>query len=242
MSENVFLSVVIPAYKEESRIQKSLNAIIEYQKTHDFVIEVVVVIDGSPDKTVDTVNTFKDKIKNLKIVDRKENHGKGYSIKEGVFLTHGKYILFTDADNSTPFYQVDKLLKHVDEYDVVIGSRYCKDGRLARPQPLSRIIGGRVLNMIIQLLADRGIKDTQCGFKLFESKAAHEIFKRQTFDRWSFDIELLAIARKLGYKTKEVGIVWYDDPHSTVNPIKDGIRMIQDSWTVRKNITAGKYK
>ena len=242
MSENIYLSIVIPAYKEERRIQKVLNAIVEYQKNHEFEIEVVVVIDGSPDNTTETVDSFKDKIKILKIVDRKINKGKGYSIKEGVALTHGKYVLFTDADNSTPFYQVDKLLKFTDMYDVVIGSRYCKDGRLAKPQSFVRRMGGRVLNIVIQILACRGIKDTQCGFKLFEAKTAKEVFSRQTFDRWSFDIELLAIARKKGHKVKEVGIVWYDDPHSTVDPIKDGIRMIKDSWQVRKNITAGKYK
>ena len=159
-----------------------------------------------------------------------------------MLLAKGKYVLFTDADNSTPFEQVDKLLKYIDMYEVVIGSRYCKGGKLAHPQPLSRIIGSRGLNAVIQLLAVRGIKDTQCGFKLFRREAAQEIFKRQTFDRFSFDIEVLAIARKLGYKTKEVGITWYDDPHSTVNPIKDGLRMLSDSLQVRKNIIARKYK
>jgi len=178
----------------------------------------------------------------LKVIDRKENKGKGYSVKEGMLSAKGKYLLFTDADNSTPFEQVDKLLKYIDAYEVVIGSRYTKGGKLAHAQPLSRIIGGRVLNMIIQLLAVRGIKDTQCGFKLFQKEAGQAIFKKLTFDRFSFDIEVLAIARKLGYKTKEVGITWYDNPHSTVNPIKDGLRMISDSWQVRKNITKGKYK
>jgi len=242
MSEEFYLSIVVPAFKEEKRIHKILNAIIEYQKDNNFKIETIVVVDGSPDKTAESANLFSDKLENLIVIDRKENKGKGYSVKEGVLKARGKYILFADADNSTPVHQVDKLLQHVEKYDVVIGSRYCKDGKLAIPQSFVRILGGRVLNMIIQILACRGIKDTQCGFKLFEKKAAQEIFKRQTFDRWSFDIELLAIARKLGHKVKEVGIIWYDDPHSTVNPIKDGIRMIQDSWQVRKNIISGKYK
>jgi dolichyl-phosphate beta-glucosyltransferase len=241
MPQDYYLSIVIPAYKEGSRIHKSLDALIEYQKKHDFLIETIVVVDGSPDNTADLAKEYQDKIPNLKVIDRKENKGKGYTVKEGILLADGKYILFTDADNSTPLNQVDKLLECADKYEVVIGSRYCDGGKLAHPQPFYRILGGRVLNLIIQLLATRGIKDTQCGFKLFQKDAAQEIFKRQTFDRFSFDIEILAIARKLGYKVKEVGITWYDDPHSTVKPLKDGLRMVKDSWQVRKNITAKKY-
>lgn len=242
MPKEYYLSVIIPSYKEEKRLLKSLSAIKKYQSEHDFLIETIVIVDGSPDKTAEIAQQYQDTLPNLKVIDRKKNLGKGYTVKEGMIQANGKFILFTDADNSTPFEQVDKLLKYIEMYEVVIGSRYCKGGKLAHPQPLTRIIGGRVLNAIIQLLAVRGIKDTQCGFKLFQKKAAQEIYKRETFDRFSFDIEVLAIARKLGFRTKEVGITWYDDPHSTVNPIKDGLRMIKDSWIVRKNITMGKYK
>lgn len=242
MPQEYYLSVIIPAYKEEKRLLQSLSAIKKYQSEHDFKIETIVVVDGSPDKTGEIAQGYQNDLSNLKVIDRKENKGKGYTVKEGMLKASGKYLLFTDADNSTPFEQVDKLLKYIEMYEVVIGSRYCKDGKLAHAQPITRIIGGRVLNAIIQLLAVRGIKDTQCGFKLFQREAAKEIFKRETFDRFSFDIEILAIARKLGFRTKEVGITWYDDPHSTVNPIKDGARMIADSWKVRKNITAKKYK
>lgn len=242
MKENTFLSIVIPAYKEQERIHKILDAIIKYEKDHDFRVETIVVIDGSPDNTADAVLPYKDKLGDLKIIDRKENHGKGYTVRQGMLEAKGKYILFSDADNSTPIEQVDKLLKFREDYKVIIGSRYCKGGKLAYAQPLSRRIGGRVLNLIIRMFAVGGIQDTQCGFKLFEHDATQEIFKRMTFERFSFDVEVLAIARNLGYKIKEVGITWYDDPHSTVSPIKDGIRMIKDAWTVRKNIIAKKYK
>lgn len=240
--KEIYLSIVVPAYKEEDRIHKILDAIKEYQDSHEFLTETIIVIDGSPDKTSESARKYADEIENLRIIDRKENKGKGYSVKEGVLQAIGRYILFTDADNSTPIKQVDKLLKYAETYDVVIGSRYCKGGKLARPQPFYRIMGSRILNHFIQTLAVPGIKDTQCGFKLFEAKAAQKIFKRQTFDRFSFDIEILAIAKSLKIWIKEVGITWYDDPHSTVNPIKDGIRMIKDSWQVRKNLQAGKYK
>ena len=241
MSQEIFLSVVIPAYKEADRIHKILDAILEFEKIKDYNIETIVVVDGALDNTAEVASKYQDKLKNLKIIDRKENKGKGYTVREGMLEAQGKYVLFSDADNSTPIEQVDKLLKFRNDYDVMIGSRYVYDGKLAIPQSFVRKIGGRVLNWIIRTLAVSGIKDTQCGFKLFSKKAAQEIFSKQTFERWSFDIEILAIARMLGYKIKEVGITWYDDPHSRVSPIKDGLRMIKDAWTVRKNVKAKKY-
>jgi len=240
--EKPFLSIVVPAYREEKRIRKILDAVVRYQANHDFGIEVVIVIDGSPDNTAETAGEYKEKISGLKIIDRKENKGKGYTVKEGMLAAGGKYILFADADNSTPIEQVDKLLKYKDEYSVIIGSRYCPGGKLAHPQDLVRKLGGRFLNLAIRVLAVRGIADTQCGFKLFENSAAKEIFKRMTFERFSFDIEVLAIARRHKFKIKEVGITWYDDPHSTVSPIKDGLKMVRDAWIVRRNLRKGVYK
>jgi dolichyl-phosphate beta-glucosyltransferase len=240
--KEIYLSIVIPAYKEEGRIHKILDAIQKYQNSHEFLTETIVVIDGSSDNTAEVVQKYAKEIENLRIINRKENRGKGYSVKEGMLQAIGRYILFTDADNSTPIKQVDKLLKFAETYDVVVGSRYCKGGKLAKSQPFYRIAGSRVLNYIIQKLAVSGIEDTQCGFKLFKAEAAQKIFKRQTFERFSFDIEILAIARKLNLWIKEVGITWYDDPLSTVNPVKDGMRMIKDSWQVRKNLLSGKYK
>lgn len=241
MSENIYLSIVIPAYKEQERIHKSLDAIVKYQQEKDFAIETIVVLDGTPDDTKSAAEKYYDKVSNFRIIDRKENKGKGYTVREGVLEAKGEWIIFVDADNSTPIKQADKLLEYCKDYQVLIGSRYNNGGRLARPQPFHRRLGSRVINWFIQLFAVPGIKDTQCGFKLFENAAAKEIFSRQTFDRWSFDIELLAIARHLGYKIREVGITWYDDPHSQVNPIKDGLRMIKDSWQVRKNLKRALY-
>jgi dolichyl-phosphate beta-glucosyltransferase len=237
-----FLSIVIPCYKEEKRVHKSLEAIEKYAKGKDFEIEVLVMLDGTPDDTFGAAKKFEGKVPNLIINDRKKNMGKGYTVKEGMLKAKGKYIIFLDADNSTPFEQVDELLRYTSGFEVVIGSRYAEGGKFARPQSMVRRLGSRVLNIVIRTLAVSGIKDTQCGFKLFEHNASKEIFKQMTFDRWSFDIEVLAIARKLGYKIKEVGITWYDDPHSVLNPFDAGFKMIRDSWVVRKNILKGKYK
>jgi len=242
MAEKEFyLSIVVPAFREEKRIPAILNAIAEYEKTKDFLIETIVICDGSPDDTANVAKGFSSKIADLTVHESKNNLGKGGAVREGMLRAKGKYVIFSDADNSTPIDQVDKLLAYVDKYSVIVGSRYIEGAKLAKAQPLYRVVGGRALNLIIQLLADRGIKDTQCGFKLFEQKAAKEIFSRQTILGWSFDIEILAIARKLGYKTKEVGVTWYDNPHSAVKPLQDGLRMIEDAWRVRKNIFAGKY-
>lgn len=241
MKRKIYLSIVVPAYKEEGRIHKILDAICSYIKLKDFAVEVIVVVDGSKDKTAEKAGEYKDKITNLRVVDRKVNMGKGYTVKEGVLSAEGEYVLFADADNSTPIEQVDKLLQFHRDYDVIIGSRYVQGGKLAVPQSLFRKLGSRFLNFFIQSLAVSGINDTQCGFKLFSRSASREIFKKQTFNRWSFDIEILAIARSLGYKIKEVGIIWRNDPHSSVNPIKDGFRMIKDAWKVRKNVRAKKY-
>lgn len=242
MSDKFLLTIVVPAYKEEKRIHLILEAIDRYQKKKDFLIETIVVVDASPDDTVSAASKFKATMPHLRVIEERKNKGKGGAVKIGVMEAKGKYVLFADADNSTPIEQADKLLKFADSYEMVIGSRYCRGGKLAIPQPFSRRLGSRVLNFLIQTIAIWGIKDTQCGFKLFETGAAQKIFSRVTLSNFSFDIELFVIAKKLGYRIKEVGITWYDNPHSTVNPIKDGLRMIVDSWKVRQNALAGKYR
>jgi len=240
--EQPYLSIIIPAYKEERRIHKVLDAIEKYQQNHDFTMEVLVVLDGTPDKTYDSALAYRDRVKGLTIIDRKENKGKGLTVQEGMLKATGKYRMFCDADNSTPFHQVDKLLGQSEKYDVVIGSRRAAGGGQKKKQSLFRRVGSKTLNLIIQALAVRGISDTQCGFKLFSAKAAEDIFKRLTITHWSFDIEVLAIARVLGFQILEVPIVWNDDPHSNVSPIKDGLKMVIASWNIRNNVRAGLYK
>lgn len=242
MTEKIYLTIVIPAYREEGRIHKILDAVLKFEKTKDYQVETIVVVDASPDNTAAVARGYEDKLGHLKVMEGKVNKGKGGAVQEGMLAASGEYIIFADADNSTPIEQAEKLLKYVPKYEVVIGSRYVHDGRLAVPQSFVRRLGSRGLNFIVQILAVYGVKDTQCGFKLFSQKAAKEIFSRQTITDFSFDIEILAIARKLGYKIKEAGVIWYDDPHSTVVPIKDGLRAVKDAWKVRQNLIAGKYE
>lgn len=237
-----YLSVIIPAFKEEQRIHKVLDSIVAYQRSHAFGMETIVVLDGTTDRTADVVRTYEGRVHGLQIIDRKENRGKGYTVREGMLAAHGEYRVFADADNSTAFEQVDSLLAQMDSHAVAIASRYTAGGVQYHKQSLTRIVGSRVLNMIIRVLVVPGIADTQCGFKLFSADAAEVVFRRAIVDNWSFDFEVLAIARLQGLRIAEVPVVWNDDPHSTLSPIKDGIAMIRAAWHVRQNIRHGVYK
>ncbi len=211
----MLLSVVIPAYNEERRIPATLQSLKEYFKDKDYEYEILVVIDGAKDNTAQVVKDAN--IPNLRLIDNKKNCGKGYVVKQGMLKAKGKYRLFMDADNATTIDHVEKLLPYFDEgYDVVIASVGVKGAKIVNNEKLYKRIFGLGSNLIIQLVLVPGIKDTQRGFKMFSAKAAEDIFKRLTVDRWGFDFEALAVARKLGYKIKEVPIRWKNDPESLV--------------------------
>lgn len=234
--KEIFLSVVIPAYKEEKRIQNILSAIESYQRNKTFKMEILVVIDASPDDTKGAAMKYEKKIDGLRIIDNKIHQGKGGVVRQGVLEAKGKLVLFSDADNATPIQELDKLLPYIKDNEVVIGSRYCKGGKLVISQPFYRRLGSRVINLIIRMITGLKIYDTQCGFKLFESDAAKKIFEKEVSSNFSFDIEVLMLAKYFGFRTKEVGVNWYDHPHSTVNPIKDGLKLIANAFTVKKKI------
>lgn len=234
--EEIFVSIVIPAYKEERRIANILSAIEAYQKCNNFQIETLVVIDASPDNTKKAALEYQNRIRNLRIIDNKKHLGKGGVVRQGMLEASGQYILFSDADNATPIGELDKLLPYVDKFEVIIGSRYCEGGKFVVPQPLYRRIGSRFINLIVRSITGLKISDTQCGFKLFEQRVAKKIFTNEITNGFSFDIEVLMIAKHLGYRIKEVGVNWFDNPHSTVNPIKDGIRFIISAVKLRGKV------
>ncbi|MGB9848106.1 MAG: dolichyl-phosphate beta-glucosyltransferase [Minisyncoccia bacterium] len=236
-----FLSVIIPAYNEAERIPKTLLDIDKYLSQAGFSYEIIVVNDGSKDKTAEVVEKMKSLVKNLKLIDNKVNQGKGGVVAQGMLDAKGMIRLFADADNSTPIEQIEKFFPYFKEgYDVVIGSRAMKDSQLAVKQPFYRQILGRVGNLIIRLLAVPGIKDTQCGFKAFTEKAAEKIFPQLTIKRWGFDVEVLVIARLLGYRIKEVGIRWINDPHSKVKA-SAFFEVLAEVIKIRLNIWRKKY-
>ncbi|MBI2453017.1 MAG: glycosyltransferase family 2 protein, partial [Parcubacteria group bacterium] len=212
------LSVVIPAYNEAKRLLNTLVAADEYLRRQSYEYEILVVNDGSKDNTADVVRQAEAFIKNLRLIDERENHGKGYAVRKGMLEAKGDYRLFTDADNSTSLDQVEKMWPEFEKgFDVVIGSRDIKGAELPVPQSWLRMRLGDIFNIIVQITSGLwGIWDTQCGFKGFTRKAAEELFSRATIERWAFDVEILALARKLGFRIREIPVRWVNDPNSKV--------------------------
>lgn len=242
MAAKPYLSVIIPAYNESERISGTLLAVDKFLSHQPYSYEILVVVDGAKDNTANVVRKFSALIKNLTLIDNEENKGKGGVVAQGMLAAQGEIRLFTDADNSTSIDQVANLLPFFSQgYDVVIGSRRTKGAKIAKHQGFVRELAGRIGNIIIQIFAVPGVWDTQCGFKAVSAKAAEEIFKRLTITRWGFDVEMLAIAHQLGYKIKQVPVVWLNDEHSHVGA-GAFVEVLLDTFKVRLNIWRGKYK
>ncbi len=215
-----YLSVIIPAYNEEKRIGMTLSAVEKWLKGQAFSWEVIIAIDGAKDGTANVANAFASGKENIRVIDRKENRGKGYTVREGMMAANGKVRLFTDADNSTDISHFSKMKPLFDSgKDIVICSRDEKDApgaRQAIPQsPIKRLMGN-MGNLFIQIVAVYGIWDTQCGFKAFNEKSAKRIFTVSRIDRWGFDIEALALARHFGFSIGIVDAYWVNDTASHV--------------------------
>lgn len=217
---DVFLSVIVPAYNEEERIQKTLRRFHEYFLAQPFSYEILVVNDGSKDRTAEIVQNMRSEIANLEMINRKQNKGKGFSVKEGMLRAQGRIKLFADADNATDISHFDKMRQFFDRgYDIVIASRDKKDAIGARQevkQPWHKRMLGNLGNLYIQKLAVRGIWDTQCGFKAFRDHAAEKIFNELKTNGWMFDVEALALARKFDFKIGIIPANWVNDPNTRV--------------------------
>ena len=236
------ISVVIAAYNEEKRIGKSLRKIKDYLDAQDFAYEIIVVDDGSTDNTKQVAIGYKSEITNLKIIGYPKNRGKGYALRQGVLASKGGSVLVSDADLSTPIEELSHMLPLISgcEYDVAIGSRALKPETIIKKQPWWRQGMGKIFNKIVRLLVLEGIKDTQCGFKLFSGEAARNLFINARIDRFAYDVEILALAKKRNYGVLEVPVRWINSPDSKVNPIFDSLQMIFDLVKIRLRI--GKAK
>jgi dolichyl-phosphate beta-glucosyltransferase len=229
-----FISIVIPAYNESGRILPTLVRIDEYCKTHFERYEIIVVNDGSSDDTAAVMSEAGRKIPAVRYAAYEENRGKGYAIRSGVAMSKGDLILISDADLSTPVEEVEKLLVFHDAgYDIIIGSRAVEGSRIEVKQPFWRIFMGKVFNRIVKFLIMEDFKDTQCGFKLFSGTRARTLFSTAMIDRFAYDVEILYLGRKAGYKIKEVPIRWINSPDSRVNPFKDALQMLKDIIRMR---------
>lgn len=243
MTRPVHLSVILPAYDEESRLPETLGHIDAYLTAQPFESEVIVVDDGSTDSTAQVVRARSETMRSLRLLQHPDgaNHGKGAAVKRGMMAALGAYRLFMDADNSTTLDQIAGLWPWFDQgYDIVIGSRKIQGARIPVRQAWYKELAGRCGNLVIRSLAVPGIEDTQAGFKMFTRRSAEAIFPRQTIDRWGYDIELLAIARQFGLRIREVPIVWVNAPGSKVR-LMSYLEVLSEVWHVRRNIKSGHY-
>lgn len=237
------LAVVVPAYNEQDRIGPTLLRINEYLSGQNYTWIVCVVSDGSTDSTSQIVSEFCATHPQFHLIESKPNRGKGFVVRRGMLETEAEWLLFSDADLAAPIEEVEKLFAAVsDSVPIAIGSRPLRDSRLEIRQPWYREAAGRAFNLMVQLFAVRGIKDTQCGFKLFRNDVAKDVFKRSKLAGYGFDFEALMIARDLGYKVAEVPIRWSHQEGSKVNMLRDGTRMLTELVKLRLQGKKGRLK
>ncbi|MAE71162.1 MAG: glycosyl transferase [Gemmatimonadetes bacterium] len=234
MSKSPDLSLVIPAYNEQGRIASSLDAIADFLGRRDGDSELIVVDDGSVDGTARVVRSHAAFGGLLRLIQLPANRGKGAAIREGVLASRGRRVLFSDADLSTPLSELAKLEAALaDGIEIAVASRARRGAELRERQPFYRVLMGKTFNKMVQLFATPGIADTQCGFKLFDGDVARRVFTLSKIDGFGFDVEILFLARTAGFSIREIPVVWINDPHSTVNPIRDSILTFLDLVRIR---------
>ena len=228
------LSIIIPAYNEALRVGRTLERIDEYLKGYEPFYEIIVVDDGSHDDTEKVVRKTAEKHSAIVLLQNGMNKGKGYSVKRGVLSSRGRFVLMSDADLSTPIEEIGKLFKELEEgYDIAVGSRSVSGSKILKRQAWYRQLMGKIFNKIVQVVAVSGIRDTQCGFKLFKGDAARMVFARQRIERFAFDVEALYLAKKMGLRIREVPIVWVNSPDSKVSIFTDSLQMLWDILKIR---------
>jgi len=237
------LSVVIPAYNEERRLPPYLAGILAYLEAQPFSSEVIIVDDGSQDSTAAVVEGFAAGNARVRLVRLPQNQGKGYAVKTGMLSANGMLRLFTDADGATPITELPGLKKAIEAgADVAVGSRALRDDAHTVKTQFHRKLMGTVFNVIVRTLTVKGINDTQCGFKLFTAEAANTAFPLQRIHDFGFDVEVLYICHKKGFRIVEVSVNWTDVPGTKVRLIRDSLRMFKDVVKIRLNDWRGIYQ
>ncbi len=235
-----YLSIIIPAHNEETRLPETLGQVFEFAGKQPYSMEVLVVENGSNDKTFQIARGFTDQFPQLKLLQIPQS-GKGRAVRQGMLAAQGEYRFMCDVDFSMPVGEINRFLPPVLQgYDVAIASREAH-GAERIGEPYYRHFVGRIYNGLIRLLALPGLQDTQCGFKCFRGLVAKDLFRRQTRTGWSFDVEILFIARLLGYKVVEIPISWYFNPQSKISVVRDSFKMGIDILTIRLNALRGVY-
>jgi dolichyl-phosphate beta-glucosyltransferase len=236
-SAATFLSVVIPAYNEENRLGPTLETIKGYLAERDYTSEVLVVDNGSRDRTSEVAREA-----GVEVMEERRR-GKGAAVRTGMLAARGEYVLFSDADLSTPIEEVEKLLAELRAgADVAIASRGLPESNLVKRQPWYRELVGRAGNVLVRMIAVRGIADTQCGFKLFPREIAQRIFPAQRLTGAAFDVELLFIVQHAGWKIAEVPVTWIDSPDTRFSRVRDSLDALKDLFRIRINWLLGRYR
>ncbi len=234
------LSIIIPAHNEENRLPQSLEQVFAFLSRQQYAAEVLVIENGSRDRTLEIANDYASRYRNLRVI-QEQGRGKGMAVRRGMLEAGGQYRFMCDADLSMPVEEISKFLPPVlPDLDIAIASREAP-GAVRYDEPRYRHLGGRLINLIIRLLILPGLQDTQCGFKCFRAAVAEDLFRHQTLLGWSFDIELLYIARRRGYTIREVPIDWYYRQESKVNAFSDSINMVRDIFRIHANARKGIY-
>jgi dolichyl-phosphate beta-glucosyltransferase len=228
------LSIVVPAFNEESRIGASITRMVEYFDSQPYSYEILVVDDGSTDSTLQVVAEKAAGHNNVHSLHYNGNKGKGFAVRYGMIRATGDFVLFSDADLATPIEEVEKLEAAVKTgADIAIGSRDVPGSKLIKHQSPFREMAGKMFNKCVQRVGVPGIHDTQCGFKLFTRAAAQNLFRRCQIDGFSFDVEVLYLGRQLGYTIAEVPIVWEHKEGSKVRPLQDGLKMLRTLFVIK---------
>lgn len=235
MKRSVQLSIVIPVYNEEKRLPANLDKIIAFLKKRKITAEVILVDDGSKDKTWKILEDYHKKHKNIRLYRHPQNRGKGAAVKSGMLQALGKYVLMTDCDLSTPIEEIDLLTEHIGKHDIVIGSRRLKEKKLDKVPPRYRTLLGDIYYEMLRLFLLPTVKDTNCGFKLFSRKVIQPVFKRQLISRWGYDAEVLFIANKLGFTIKEIPVSWTHYPGSKVKLTDAVIKTLIEFLKIKLN-------
>ena len=235
------LSIVIPSFNEDLRLPTTLREISSYIRSSRRETEVIVVDDGSTDRTSDVANSFRGEIERLRVVANNKNRGKGYSVRHGMMEARGRVVLFTDADLSAPIAEADKLLAALADHDVAIGSRAMNRSLISVRQSLFREYAGIIFNFIVRAILRLPFVDTQCGFKAFRRERCRVIFEQQRIERFGFDPEILYLARHHGLSSAEIPVRWAHSPATKVSMWRDSIQMFLDVFVIRWNSLSGRY-
>jgi dolichyl-phosphate beta-glucosyltransferase len=235
------LSIVIPSYNEELRLPATLKQIAAFLPSLGAETEILVVDDGSKDRTAEVAQSFGSILPNLRVISNGVNRGKGFSVRHGMQEARGRIVLFTDADLSAPIEEAPKLLDALKDYDVSIGSRALDRSLITVHESRFREFAGIIFNTIVRIILRLPFVDTQCGFKAFRRERCQILFEQQRIERFGFDPELLYLARHHGLRTTEIPVRWGHSPATKVNMFRDSIRMFVDVFTIRWNSLLGRY-